>query len=275
MLTADDVARFQFSGHTLRFIKTAVKKIGVPLQSARILDYGCGRGMTVAKLREQGLEVYGADIDPQYIANGRPLLAERDSDPNDVLRVIDNHGSTGFPDGFFDIVISNQVLEHVEDLDIVAAELRRVMAPGAVALHVFPSKWRLIETHLFMPAVHWLPKSQWRKTAISLCLAIGVGPRWKELEGLSRNEVAEVLYRYSVGQTFYRRVRAIRNTFGSVGFDVRWLTPGRVGVLPFMNMPFVGNLLRFGLRHFWNVGVVLTRTEIAASVTESEQVCVV
>ena len=40
----------------------------------------------------------------------------------------------------FDLVLSNQVIEHVEDLDAVLCEIHRVLKPGGAFLSLFPSK---------------------------------------------------------------------------------------------------------------------------------------
>ena len=42
---------------------------------------------------------------------------------------------------------------------------RTIAAPSA-ALHVFPSQYHVVEQHLRMPFVHWLPKNILRKAAI-------------------------------------------------------------------------------------------------------------
>jgi hypothetical protein len=62
-----------------------------------------------------------------------------------------------FPDGSFDIVYSNSVIEHVgnrADQERFAAEIRRV-ARG-VFLQT-PNRWFFIEPHFIAPFVHYLP----------------------------------------------------------------------------------------------------------------------
>jgi len=51
---------------------------------------------------------------------------------------------TPFVTGSFDLVINNQVLEHVTDLDVVVHEIARVLKPGGSCLSLFPDKgvWR-------------------------------------------------------------------------------------------------------------------------------------
>ena len=54
---------------------------------------------------------------------------------------------------FFDIVISNQVLEHIESIDLVIDEIARITKSGGIGLHIFPSRRHLIEAHLKMPFI--------------------------------------------------------------------------------------------------------------------------
>lgn len=56
---------------------------------------------------------------------------------DDILRVVDQPAEAmpAIADGTIDVVLSNAVLEHVEDMERAAAELKRVSAPGALHLH--------------------------------------------------------------------------------------------------------------------------------------------
>jgi SAM-dependent methyltransferase len=56
-----------------------------------------------------------------------------------------------FEDGTFDFVFSQQVFEHVTDYPGTLAELRRVLKPGGAGVHIFPSRWKPIESHIYVP----------------------------------------------------------------------------------------------------------------------------
>jgi SAM-dependent methyltransferase len=50
----------------------------------------------------------------------------------------------GAPDASFDIVFSSNVLEHIRTLDLTLSEVRRVLRPGGIAIHILPTaSWRL------------------------------------------------------------------------------------------------------------------------------------
>lgn len=122
-----------------------------------ILDYGCGKGDIVVLARERGIDAFGvekfyggSDIRDDVAAAG--LLG-------DAVRELGDDGRIPFPDAGFDAVVSNQVFEHVEDLEPVLAEIVRVLKPGGRLLCSFPSRGIVREVHCGVPVVHWLPKA--------------------------------------------------------------------------------------------------------------------
>jgi SAM-dependent methyltransferase len=120
----------------------------------RVLDYGCGAGEVVAEGLRRGLDIEGAELffaggDTRAAAEATGLLGTRIHELSE--------GRVAAEDGRYDLVVSNQVLEHVEDLDAVLDELARVLAPGGRMLCLFPSRevWR--EGHCGVPFLHRLP----------------------------------------------------------------------------------------------------------------------
>jgi 2-polyprenyl-3-methyl-5-hydroxy-6-metoxy-1,4-benzoquinol methylase len=118
---------------------------------ARILDYGCGSGEVVAEGRRQGLNIYGVEI--FYGGSKAKQEVERLGLLGDEIRMIKD-GKLSFDDECFDVVLSNQVFEHVEDLDAVLSEIERVMKKGAVLLCLFPGDDVIREGHIGIPFVH-------------------------------------------------------------------------------------------------------------------------
>lgn len=121
---------------------------GVP-HGARILDFGCGSGELVHRMRRIGFDAWGCDNGAFRSGDYKPdtFLAEIGTAPYRLP----------YPDSHFDAVISTSVLEHARNKPEAFAEIRRVLRPGGVTVHLFPSKWYLpSEPHIYVPLVNWL-----------------------------------------------------------------------------------------------------------------------
>ncbi|HMM74439.1 MAG TPA: class I SAM-dependent methyltransferase [Gammaproteobacteria bacterium] len=126
-----------------------------PAAGACALDYGCGAGHIVSRLRARGVEAYGCDV--FYEGGDYSGQVQQAYFASRIVRRIEN-GRIPFDDASFDFVTSNQVFEHVADLGAVLAEIARVLKPGGRLLCLFPDRgvWR--EGHCGVPFLHWFPK---------------------------------------------------------------------------------------------------------------------
>lgn len=221
-------------------------------ESVRILDVGCGRGDTVAWLCGQGWDAYGIDVSFDYIQRGREYLARVGADP-ERLQVMNDDFSYPFPDGMFDVVLSDQVIEHVADLDLFAAEVARISAPGASGLHIWDAKWRPVESHLRSPFVHWLPKGPLRRAAVAAALRMGLAAPY--FTGFAFRDRVEIFSRFSEDETFYRSLRASVATIQrhGLGCDARLASREKIGFrLPTVPKPALP-LLGWLYRHMFSV----------------------
>lgn len=129
-----------------------------PLEGRRILDIGCGLGVYVRKFREFSDCVAGIDIDPKRLREGAKTT------PGLMLAVGER---LPFRDGAFDVVVLNEVIEHVQDDAATLREALRVIAPGGKIVIYAPNRLFPFETHgiylgdrfVFgnIPFVNWLP----------------------------------------------------------------------------------------------------------------------
>lgn len=110
---------------------------GNPIQNAKLkegewlLDLGCGKGVDVFKaareLNGTGKAV-GIDRLPEMIEKANAIRDKRHFDNADfVVSDIDN---INLPDNTFDVVISNCVINLLEDKEKVYREIFRVLKPG-------------------------------------------------------------------------------------------------------------------------------------------------
>jgi SAM-dependent methyltransferase len=170
---------------TNRFVLDFARRHG-----GRVLDYGCGAGRLVVAGRSLGLDIYGTDV--FYGGSTTRGEAEASGLFGSIIRGMEN-GWIPFDAATFDLVVNNQVMEHVEDLDATLAEIHRVLKPGGAVLSVFPSKdvWR--EGHIGIPFSHWFrPGSRIRFLWTWALRSAGAGT-WKEQAPTARQWAVDKL----------------------------------------------------------------------------------
>ncbi|MDP3450918.1 MAG: class I SAM-dependent methyltransferase [Anaerolineaceae bacterium] len=223
LLTEEEFSAYKAPVRAIQQLTQFAAAKGKSPEQVRVLDWGCGRGRFVLTVRELGFDAYGVDIDPEPINNGLPLFEKKGYD-NKPLSVISAEGRTIYEDGYFDFVMTDNVLEHVSNLGKVMAEIKRLTSKDGGGYHIFPAQRQFIEGHLFMPFVHWLPEGRFRKAVIRSCVKNGTEPHWVEVEGSGIEEKTRVYYDYSTDHIFYRPYKMIRNQFNKFGFKVSYLS---------------------------------------------------
>jgi ubiquinone/menaquinone biosynthesis C-methylase UbiE len=110
-----------------------------PLRGQRVLDCGCGRGEYVAELLRLRADAYGIEYSADKVHEAHPDVAARIS--------VGDLGNIDAPDGSVDVVLLNEVLEHVPDERRVLSEIYRVLAPGGRLVLFSPNRRYPFETH--------------------------------------------------------------------------------------------------------------------------------
>lgn len=96
------------------------------------LEFGCGVGWLTATLASAGIDTLGIDLDAAKIEHARRVH------PGVRFEVMDMAPGT-FAPASFDLIVSNQVLEHVPDVAAVLEMLREVTRPGGRAFFSVPN----------------------------------------------------------------------------------------------------------------------------------------
>ncbi len=146
------------------------RRLNLILQSAeerirgRILENGCGIGMYVEHMHPYGGTIFGLEYDFP-----RAVEARRNS-PR-ILCAAGEH--LPFPDSHFDLILSHEVIEHVQDDRLAIREMVRTLKPGGRIVLFCPNRGYPFETHGIYwrgryhfgnkPFVNYLPR-RWRDT---------------------------------------------------------------------------------------------------------------
>lgn len=201
----------------------------------RLLENGCGVGMYVHHLQPYAETVVGLEyeLDRARQAHQRAphiLCAAGEDLP--------------FPDNSFDVVLSHEVLEHVQDDRQSVQEIVRVLRPGGRAVIFVPNRGYPFETH----GIYW--RGAYR---------FGNIPLVNYLPRRLRDRLAPHVRVYSRGdlRRLFKNlpVRLVKQTVVFGAYDniiARQPAAGKAlrSLLQFMERTW---LRTFGLSHFWVV----------------------
>lgn len=129
------------------------------LKTLKILELGSGNGFFLCYALKQGLDIIGIEPGENDGFNGRYLkiveLLEANKVPDPKSRILNvSAEKLPFPDGFFDVVVSVAVLEHVQDLDATMLESLRVLKTGGMLWANVPNYDSVHEGHYNL---FWIP----------------------------------------------------------------------------------------------------------------------
>lgn len=185
---------------TVSFFNDAIRDIaGLDPLKATILDFGCGRGALVDSLCEQGVNAFGCDVDP-YWEGERSRLRAIQRSPYRIP----------FDDASIDVVISTSVLEHAQNPRELFYEIKRVLKPGGISMHMYPGKWYLpSEPHMYVPLVNilWPQSPRWW---FALWAMLGIRNEYQQ--GMDWRTVSRMNEQYSATgicywpQSFYQDI---------------------------------------------------------------------
>lgn len=98
------------------------------IPSGRILDIGCGRGLFLKIMRDDGWQVNGVEFNAEAASNvyGIPVVSGEPA-------------SWAFPDGAFDVITMHHVLEHLSRPKEMIHECRRLLRKGGLLMCAVPN----------------------------------------------------------------------------------------------------------------------------------------
>ncbi len=144
-----------------RRLQMILEAAGDRLQG-RVLENGCGVGMYVEQLSHMAGEVIGLEYDFERALEAREHSAEITNAAGEKLP---------FLPASFDLILSHEVLEHVQDDRQAVQEMVRVLRPGGRIAIFVPNRGYPFETHGIywrgsyhfgnIPLVNYLP-CRWR-----------------------------------------------------------------------------------------------------------------
>jgi SAM-dependent methyltransferase len=201
----------------------------------RVLENGCGIGMYVQRLSAHGGQVIGLEYDLERAQQARQVSASITNAAGEALP---------YENDSFDLILSHEVLEHVQDDRQAVQEMVRVLRPGGRAVIFVPNRGYPFETH----GIYW--RGRYR---------FGNIPLVNYLPRKLRNRLAPHVRVYTAGDLELLfdalPVRCIQRKIIYGAYDniiARFPTAGRLlrSLLQWLERT---PLKIFGLSHFWVV----------------------
>lgn len=173
------------------------------VRGRRVLDFGCGQGwQSVALAREGASFVLGLDTNTRALERGREVAARAGLDEGRV-----RFSDTLPPElaGGFDVVISQNSMEHFSDPQGVLDQMRRaVHADGRVLISFGPPWFAPTGSHM-----HFFTRVPWVHLLFAERTVMAVRGRFRSDGATRYEEVESGLNRMSIAK-FERTVRASR-----------------------------------------------------------------
>ncbi len=114
------------------------------IKQKKVLDLGSGGGSLTYLLAKSGAEVIGAEYDELGIKYARENLQNVSKDKNLNYQFVQASAyNLPFPDDFFDVVVSCEVIEHLAEPEKMLKEMKRVLRSGGK--FVLTTPYRLTE----------------------------------------------------------------------------------------------------------------------------------
>lgn len=216
---------------SLRLLQRVYPGFDGLVRDRTILDFGCGDGEQVVALALRGARrVVGVDTNPRVLVNARKLASEHGvTDRVEFMEVLPAERQ-----GTFDLVVSQNSMEHIPEPERLFTLMQDALAPGGALLVTFGPPWYApYGSHAqYFTKVPWvnLLFSERTVLAVRSRFRSDGATRYEDIEGgLNRMSVARferivarsgmhVRYRhhdYSKGLDFVRVIPGVRELFTS------------------------------------------------------------
>ena len=137
------------SGRTSRFWRVVGQVPDLLRAGRRVLDFGCGEGGLCEELRAAGWpSVTGVDVSQSRIARARREHPDVDFDDRGREALRDRRDA-------YDLIVSDNVVEHLTDPAAVLAELRECLVPSGRIVLITPN---LQSGHFRLLGRRWTPE---------------------------------------------------------------------------------------------------------------------
>jgi SAM-dependent methyltransferase len=132
--------------HKARRIESVLRRHVGEMSTAHMLDIGTGSGFIASYFARTCASLLSVDVVDERMTWDFPFVLVQ----SELLPTTSDS---------YDVVISNHVVEHVEDQLLHLAEICRVLRPDGICYLATPNRYAVVEPHYRLPLLSWLPAS--------------------------------------------------------------------------------------------------------------------
>ncbi len=141
--TSEDYKKL-LTAHNREYLKTYIDTVNnYASPASKILDLGAGNGLSSRMLNESGHNVIGTDISHFFLSDSAEFQSES------LIYCVCDVLDLPFRSEAFDVVCSNELIEHVTDVSKSLLEMIRVLKKGGILIVMGPNLcsplWSLID----------------------------------------------------------------------------------------------------------------------------------
>ena len=142
------------AGFARQILATCRPFLTRPIAELRVLDIGCGYGHTARELARHTHHVVGVEPSQPLFSTAQQVAAQSGQSNLEYLPLgiydLNYHEA-------FDLVVLDNVLEHLPDQPRALEVISQGSAPGGVAFILVPNRLWPIEVHYHLPLLSYLP----------------------------------------------------------------------------------------------------------------------
>jgi 2-polyprenyl-3-methyl-5-hydroxy-6-metoxy-1,4-benzoquinol methylase len=112
----------------------------------KVLDIGCGSGVSLLEMKEMGVDAYGIEEDRNL---------KKPADELQLNLEIGNLYNSNFPDNFFDCITMSQVLEHISDPQRLLIVAAKKLKEKGIIIASFPNFSSIYRRMAGRKWIHW------------------------------------------------------------------------------------------------------------------------
>jgi ubiquinone/menaquinone biosynthesis C-methylase UbiE len=120
----------------------------IDVRGLRTLEVACGRGGFVRALARKGADAVGLDFSRAALKIGRERSLNFEEESRAAFVQGDAH-LLPFPDGYFDVIVSCETIEHLPQPEKGVGEFHRVTKPGGILFLTTPNYFNLMGLYEF------------------------------------------------------------------------------------------------------------------------------